>query len=1071
MNQESGVLLNDRTATHASRIEVLRLAAPGVKATSLLGRFATAGLCLLLFCFFSNPISAAQEGMTSLGILDFINDSAVEAPSGLGRALARQLQQHLVSEYQDVLPRLVDPPSDDSAQNRRTIEEIGVQGKQSGVQFMVRGGLLAVSSEEVDGEAEVRVQLYAELINADSTRIQSFRARGIGRQPAPGFDLDGLLATADLRSSSFRKTALGKALSSAIEQLSTSVHEAIASPLENQVAETDPGAQPTEDDTFEDEEAESEEELADEDSDIGAEEEPLDEEAAEYTAENDEDLQQLIAQAQVLLDDAFSLSSEDLDTLTGTVERLQTALDSKVELLQSGEDTGEAEQEIAQVSEELRSLRSSLSEEETYAEADPESYEEPSEERRGLLESLNDILGQTNNAIQQVQQIHSSLAGTPGYADTSAEYPPDSEEFPAEEEYSEPSEGETESAEAFDESESEEGLQEEEGTPYQEPLEEVSGVITESGEPAEGVTVIDSETGVSAITDSEGYYTLKGVPGGRVAKLMVADEGKQVAMGHVNLAKGAAGIADFELQPGAAAPANSKIIPYAVPVKAGKNNRANTGTVRGVVRSAQGKPVPRALVQLEGLGVARTDSKGQYIFKNVPAGVHQLKIRKGSSLLQSQQVKVEPRQATLSQTQLAAGTVPKRMGQSLVARGTGTILRGVISDGQRPIGKAKVTLVQPAGALSSATRSNGKYAFRDLKPGSYRVLVSRAGYERLSSIVALRAGQTQVHDLQLKKSEILPAVARAKTPTRVTGSKAAPQVAKVTRPKTAKAIRTVPRVTKSTTAKKTLATKTVPKVATAAARPIAPGEVRGQVRGPNRKGLSNARVELIDLAGNRIRGRSTTGSDGQYSIKAPAGRYRLKAGHSSALAAAKSITVPAGAAVRHDFDLRKSQVAVQKPVKRPAPTLAKSKTTTRVIPALRPPSKSAPAIAGGGLRGRVTDAKTKRPVAGARVSISGGSPNVQKAIGTDRQGNYAVGSLPPGRYRVAVSKSGYSQVAGNLGVQSGKSTNFDIRLPAATSKQAIAAKKPASQSRIVVPKVQVRQGRLTGRIVDAGNGR
>ena len=153
--------------------------------------------------------------MTSLGILDFINDSAVEAPSGLGRALARQLQQHLVSEYQDVLPRLVDPPSDDSAQNRRTIEEIGVQGKQSGVQFMVRGGLLAVSSEEVDGEAEVRVQLYAELINAESTRIQSFRARGIGRQPAPGFDLDGLLATADLRSSSFRKTALGKALSNA----------------------------------------------------------------------------------------------------------------------------------------------------------------------------------------------------------------------------------------------------------------------------------------------------------------------------------------------------------------------------------------------------------------------------------------------------------------------------------------------------------------------------------------------------------------------------------------------------------------------------------------------------------------------------------------------------------------------------------------------------------------------------------------------------------------------------------------------------------------------------------------
>ena len=705
---------------------------------------------------------------------------------------------------------------------------------------MVRGGVLAVSSEEQDGEAEVRVQLYAELINANSSRIQSFRARGIGRQSAAGFDLDGLLASADWRSSSFRRTALGKALSNAIEQLSESVHEAIASPADDQVAEvhTDTDAEPSEADVAEDEETVGDEDLtADEDADIGDKEESIDEEEAEYVAQNDEDLQQLIAQAQVLLDEGWSLSSEDLDTLSETLERLQTALDSKASRLQSGEDAAEAELEIAEVSEELRSLLSSLSEEETYAEADPESYEEPSEERRGLLKGLNDILGQTNNAIQQIQEIHSAFAGTPGYADDSADYPPDSEEFPADEEYSEP-------AEAFGESESEEGWEEEEGAPYEEPLEEVSGVITESGEPVEGVTVIDSETGASATTDSEGYYTLKGIPGGRVAKLMMADQGKKVAVGNVNLARGGAGIADFELQRRAAAPARSKIIPYAVPVKAGMSNRANTGMVRGVVRSAKGKPVPRALVQLEGLGVARTDSKGQYVFKNVPAGIHQLKVRKGSSLLQSQQVKVEPRKASISQTQLATGTVPKRMGQSLVVRGTGTILRGVVSDGRRPIGKAKVTLVQPSGALSSATRSNGKYAFRDLKPGSYRVLVSRAGYERLTSVVALRSGQTQVHDLQLKKSKILPAVARAKTPTRVTGARAVPKVAKVTEPKRAKATGTVPKVTKTTTATRPTTTRAVPKVAKTAAKPIAPGEVRGQVRGPNRKGLSNARVEL-----------------------------------------------------------------------------------------------------------------------------------------------------------------------------------------------------------------------------------
>ena len=263
MSRKPRVLLNDKTATRFSRLECLRQVAPAVKTRSVLRNLGAVGICLILLCFFSNPIPAAQERMTSLGILDFINDSAVEAPSGLGRALARQLQQQLVGQYQDVLPRLVDLPSDDSSQTRWPIEEIGMQGKQSGVQFMVRGGVLAVTSEEADGEAEVRVQLYAELINAESSRIQSYRAGGIGRQSAAGFDLDGLLASADLRSCSFRRTALGKALSNAIGQLSESVHEAIASPLEDQVAEvdTDTDAEPTEADVAEDEEAVGEEEL------------------------------------------------------------------------------------------------------------------------------------------------------------------------------------------------------------------------------------------------------------------------------------------------------------------------------------------------------------------------------------------------------------------------------------------------------------------------------------------------------------------------------------------------------------------------------------------------------------------------------------------------------------------------------------------------------------------------------------------------------------------------------------------------------------------------------------------
>lgn len=118
MRQDPGVLLNDKTASRFSRLECVWQVAPAVKTRSVLRNLANLGILLILICLFSNPVSAAQQGMTSLGILDFRNDSAVEAPSGLGRALARQLQQQLVGEYQDVLPRLVDLPSDDSPQTR-----------------------------------------------------------------------------------------------------------------------------------------------------------------------------------------------------------------------------------------------------------------------------------------------------------------------------------------------------------------------------------------------------------------------------------------------------------------------------------------------------------------------------------------------------------------------------------------------------------------------------------------------------------------------------------------------------------------------------------------------------------------------------------------------------------------------------------------------------------------------------------------------------------------------------------------------------------------------------------------
>jgi hypothetical protein len=61
----------------------------------------------------------------------------------------------------------------------------------------------------------------------------------------------------------------------------------------------------------------------------------------------------------------------------------------------------------------------------------------------------------------------------------------------------------------------------------------------------------------------------------------------------------------------------------------------------------------------------------------------------------------------------------------------------------------------------------------------------------------------------------------------------------------------------------------------------------------------------------------------------------------------------------------------------------------------------------GVLQGQVTDAVTKKPIAGVVVSMTGSKLNNEKEVTTDSDGNFKIGKLPGGDLTIIFEKKGY----------------------------------------------------------------
>jgi protocatechuate 3,4-dioxygenase beta subunit len=446
----------------------------------------------------------------------------------------------------------------------------------------------------------------------------------------------------------------------------------------------------------------------------------------------DQDLQQLIAEAESLISGGAAASLGDITPLQQMLESLLASLDTKLGLLEQAEDTTAVGQQIAQQKEDLRNLVGDYTEQLAAAQAQP-GYDEAAVGAETDLETkLKEILEKALADLLNIQEIQ-ALPGSEGEGGQDDYVTGD----PAGDEYA---------------------VTEEETS-------DVYGVVTdEAGNPIEGATVVDSETGATGVTDGSGSYSITGIPGGHVTNIQVIQAGKPVAGGKLVVPSGKPGIADWIVRPGGGGSSSSsgRVLPSTMIARSAKDG-SSTGTIQGVVQNDQGQPVSHALVTVKDVGVVRTDSAGRYSFANVPPGAYDVTVQQPGAGAQAQRIQVRGRQMAQLRPVSAAKTPLPAVGtrNRAIVRGGDALIKGRVTDDKgKPLSRAKLAVLYPGGALKVFSDPRGGYEFRSLKQDTYRLLASKAGYKESSATVNLKKTKRVSQDFKLKPAAS-PAVQRA----------------------------------------------------------------------------------------------------------------------------------------------------------------------------------------------------------------------------------------------------------------------------------------------------------------------
>jgi protocatechuate 3,4-dioxygenase beta subunit len=795
--------------------------------------------------------------LVTIGILPFQDESGTHASPELLQRIVRDFKLKMTLAYKDVLGRQVSGEAW-AAASAAGIEQLAALGKQQGVRFVIRGGLLAAISEKTGGDLKCRLELFCDIVDVDSLAVSSLRTEGEATESNSTRDDALRWDSYNWDSPDIVRTALGQALEAALRNLVDEVHAAAVAPRQQvteEAAQNVPAsatANPTID-----------------------------------PYQLDQDLQQLITQAESLISGGAASNLGDITPLQQSVEGLKASMDTKLSLLQQAQDTAAVDQEILQRKQALQGLVSDYTQRLAAAPYQPANGQELTGERKNLSSKLSNLLDSTLNALLKIQEIRAALGLSSGGG-----------------------QGEAPPAEA--------GAGE--SWPAEEQTSDVSGVVTdEAGYPMEDATVSDPETGASATTDGTGSYTIANIPGGRMANLHVVKGGNQIAVGRIELQPGNTGIADWMVRSGSggSTSSTSRVMPSSLIVKS-SGSRSNTGTIQGVVRNDRGQPVPRALVSVKGIGVVRTDSGGRYTFANVPQGSYELVVQRPGSAAQNQRIAVtglktvQPQ--TLCKTENASpGQAPRAQ---ILVQGENTLLKGRVVDAKdKPLSRAKVTVVHPGGALAAYSDSRGSYEIHDVKQGTYRVLASKAGYADASTSIHLEKNNTASWDFKLKDSSsaaVLQAVAsqNKRQPTSMTPAHTSAGSSTGHKAPTIQKTKLAPvKQTEKTTARQT-PTKTKTKMTTSSSQ-AQTAAVKGGVRGTIVDGKTGSAVSGATVV---LKGKpnAQTDSAGQFNFgDLEPGTYSVSVKKSGYTSGSGSFTVKSGGVA--SLRVRLSPIVAAKP--------------------------------------------------------------------------------------------------------------------------------------------------------------
>jgi hypothetical protein len=241
----------------------------------------------------------------------------------------------------------------------------------------------------------------------------------------------------------------------------------------------------------------------------------------------------------------------------------------------------------------------------------------------------------------------------------------------------------------------------------------VRGTVTgQSGSPLSGAEV--SIGSATATTDSDGKYTLSGIPGGS-RTLTAKCSGYQDYNVSVQVTAGQAVDSSFQMT----------LLPQ-------------TGSVSGKVTNTSQAPLANANVKIGDVS-ARSAQDGSYTLTGIPAGSRTITATMAGYVNLSETVEVQAGQAAT-----------RNLVMSPIPPTTGSISGIVSSSGGAPISG----VLMGAGNITDTTDSNGAYSLGGVPSGGNTLLAGKTGYLNQSIAVTVTAGQDLVRNVTLSSSTL-----------------------------------------------------------------------------------------------------------------------------------------------------------------------------------------------------------------------------------------------------------------------------------------------------------------------------